>query len=70
MLLKADISVTGNEVRFGPFPDSRTAQNGFLSDHLVGASVCGLIRAAPLSEDPQSTASRLIGRPGRSTQIL
>ena len=30
----------------------------------------GLIRATPLSEDPQSTASGLIVRPGRSTPIL
>ena len=29
-----------------------------------------LIRATPLSEGPQSTASRLFARPGRSTQIL
>jgi hypothetical protein len=43
---------------FGPgitIPDSCTAQNGFLSDHLVGASVRGLIRATPLSEDHQRT---------------
>jgi hypothetical protein len=29
-----------------------------------------LIRATPLSEGPQSAASRLIARPERSTQIL
>ena len=30
----------------------------------------GIIRATPLSEGPQSAASSLIARPGRSTQIL
>jgi hypothetical protein len=30
----------------------------------------GLIRATPLSEDPQSAASRLIARPERSTRLL
>src|SRR5262252_8009381 len=30
----------------------------------------GFIRATPLSEDPQSSASRLIARPERSTPIL
>ena len=45
-------------------------QKGGSIRSLVGARVRGLIRATPLSEGPQSTASRLIARPERSTQIL
>jgi hypothetical protein len=39
-------------------------------DHLVGASVRGLIQATLLSEGPQLTASSLFARPEQSTQIL
>jgi hypothetical protein len=39
-------------------------------DHLVGDRRTQFTQATPLSEDPQSTASRLIARPGRSTPIL
>ena len=34
-------------------------------DHLVGDRRTQFTQATPLSEDPQSTASRLIARPGR-----
>jgi hypothetical protein len=37
-------------------------------NHLVRASLRGLIRAALPSEDPRSTVSNLIARPERSTQ--
>ena len=37
-------------------------------DQPIGADVRGLIRATPLSEDPQLAASRLIARRERSTK--
>lgn len=51
--------------RDGPDADSCAAANEELFDHLVGASVRGLIQATPLSEAPQSTALRLFARPAR-----
>ncbi len=49
----------------------RTMQHS-RSGHSItsAAQACSLIRATPLSENPQSPASRLIARPERSTTIL
>src|SRR5215471_6445153 len=66
----ADIASSIAQFGSGPLPDSCIATNCGVFDQLVRHKLRGLIRAAPLSEGPQSLASRVIVCADPSSRIL